>query len=348
MHVETVLNADQAAQLAREGVDLELKEIDGMSVAQRATLQAAAGYNVYKKYSGPGGLQEEYEQVARRHPLITKLVRFGKTTQGKDIVALKVSLGAPLLKDGLKPSIVYFGAQHAREWITPEMNRRLMHHVVDNYLATSGSSTWSTRPSCGSCRSPTRTAMTGRSSRASGSGARTCATTTATARSHRRRRRSQPQLRLQVGLRQRGLLAEPTSQTYRGPGPNSEPESKALDALFKRVGGFTEFVNYHSAAELLLYGVGWQVATPTPDDLLGIAMTGDDANPAVPGYDPDIAAELYTTNGEVDSLLGRAVRVLRHHARDVDLRGRVGVRPRRPVGARGLRLAPSSSPTTRS
>ncbi len=74
-----------------------------------------------------------------------------------------------------------------------------------------------------------------------------------------------------------------------------------MDNLFKRVGGFTEFVNYHSAAQLLLYGVGWQVATPSPDDLLGIAMTGDDAHPAVPGYDPDISAELYTTNGESDS-----------------------------------------------
>jgi hypothetical protein len=30
-------------------------------------------------------------------------------------------------------------------------------------------------------------------------------------------------------------------------------------------------------------------------------MAGDDAHPADPGYDPDIAAELYTTNGEVDS-----------------------------------------------
>jgi hypothetical protein len=57
-------------------------------------------------------------------------------------------------------------------------------------------------------------------------------------------------------------------------------------------------VNYHSAAELLLYGVGYQVATPTPDDLVYETLAGDDAHPAVPGYDPDISAELYTTNGE--------------------------------------------------
>ena len=42
----------------------------------------------------------------------------------------------------------------------------------------------------------------------------------------------------------------------------------------------------------------FQVATPTPDDLLYETLAGDDAEPAVPGYDPDIAAELYTTNGE--------------------------------------------------
>ena len=30
-------------------------------------------------------------------------------------------------------------------------------------------------------------------------------------------------------------------------------------------------------------------------------MAGDDATPAVPGYDPDISAELYTTNGETET-----------------------------------------------
>ena len=29
--------------------------------------------------------------------------------------------------------MLYVGAQHAREWITPEMVRRLAHHVIDGY-----------------------------------------------------------------------------------------------------------------------------------------------------------------------------------------------------------------------
>ena len=73
-----------------------------------------------------------------------------------------------------------------------------------------------------------------------------------------------------------------------------------MTELFRRI-GFEFFINYHSAAELLLYGVGWQVSTPTPDDEIYKAMAGDDDDPAVPGYDPDISAELYTTNGDTDT-----------------------------------------------
>ncbi|HSV41575.1 MAG TPA: M14 family zinc carboxypeptidase, partial [Nocardioidaceae bacterium] len=89
------------------------------------------------------------------------------------------------------------------------------------------------------------------------------------------------------------------SETYRGPRPASEPETWAFRRLARRV-GFQFMVNYHSAAELILYGTGWQVATPTPDDVIYETMAGDDAKPAIPGYDPDISAELYTTNGETD------------------------------------------------
>ena len=102
------------------------------------------------------------------------------------------------------------------------------------------------------------------------------------------------------GYDNEGSSPDPASETYRGTGPNSEPETKALDGLFRRV-GFEFFVNYHSAAELLLYGIGWQVNTPSPGRRHRQGMVGTDENPAVPGYDPDISAELYTTNGDTDT-----------------------------------------------
>ena len=72
-----------------------------------------------------------------------------------------------------------------------------------------------------------------------------------------------------------------------------------MDAFEKRI-DFTYGINYHSAAELLLYGVGWQVATETPDDVLYKALAGTPENSAIPGYRPQVSSELYTTNGEAD------------------------------------------------
>ena len=301
VRVETILSGTQADRLRSQGVDLQLKTIDGQTAAERATAEAADGFEVFRKYSGPGGLKAEYEQAARDNPRIAKLVNFGKTVNGQDIVALKVSQNARSLKDGAKPAVLYLSAQHAREWITPEMNRRLMHYVLDNYGSdpritsvlnenelwfvpvanpdgydftfTEGNRLW---------RKNLRD-NNGDGEITPGDGVdlnRNFAT--------------------KWGYDNEGSSDNPASETYRGTGPNSEPETQALQALSNRV-GFEFLVNYHSAAELLLYGTGWQVSTPTPDDVIYEAMAGDDADPAVPGYDPDISAELYTTNGDTDT-----------------------------------------------
>ena len=277
------------------------KEIDGQTVTQRATAQAAAGFEVFKKYGGAGGIKEEFTRTAARHPLLTKLISIGKTTNGQDIVALKVSTGARLIRDGAKPSVLYLGAQHAREWITPEMNRRLMHYFLDNYwrdrkvrelvnerelwivpVANPDGYDFTFEPDQRLWRKNLRD-NNGDGVIAPGDGV-------------------DPNRNFDYkwGYDNEGSSPDPSSETYRGPGPNSEPETKALDAFVKRV-GFDFFVNYHSAAQLLLYGTGWQVSTPTPDDVIGEALAGDDAHPAVPGYDPDISAELYTTNGDTDT-----------------------------------------------
>ena len=49
-------------------------------------------------------------------------------------------------------------------------------------------------------------------------------------------------------------------------------------------------------------------------------MAGDDANPAIPGYDPDISAELYTTNGETTEHAHDAYGTLAFTPGDGDLR----------------------------
>ena len=249
VRVETILSGTQADRLRSQGVDLQLKTIDGQTAAERATAEAADGFEVFRKYSGPGGLKAEYEQAARDNPRIAKLVNFGKTVNGQDMVALKVSQNARSLKDGAKPAVLYLSAQHAREWITPEMNRRLMHYVLDNYGSdpritsvlnenelwfvpvanpdgydftfTEGNRLW---------RKNLRD-NNGDGEITPGDGVdlnRNFAT--------------------KWGYDNEGSSDNPASETYRGTGPNSEPETQALEDLAGRV-GFEFLVNYHSAAE---------------------------------------------------------------------------------------------------
>ena len=301
VEVELVLTGRQAARLASKGIKLQIKQVDGAAASRALRQQAADGFTVFRSYSEPGGLREEFASAAARHPKLAKLETIGRTLQGKPIIAVKVTKNARHVPDGRRPAVLYASAQHAREWITPEMTRRLFRHVLDNYgrdraitrlldttelwfipvlnpdgydhTFTPGNRLW---------RKNLRDN--------NGDGQITGVDGVDLNRNYA----------YKWGYDNEGSSPDPASDTFRGAGPNSEPETQAMDRLFRRV-RFEFFINYHSAAQLLLYGVGWQVSTPTPDDEIYKAMVGDDANPAVPGYDPDISAELYTTNGDTDT-----------------------------------------------
>jgi hypothetical protein len=66
--------------------------------------------------------------------------------------------------------------------------------------------------------------------------------------------------------------------------------------LFDKV-PFRFAISYHSFGPLL-YPQGWQTLTPSADDPIYVALTGRDTDPAVPGFNPGVSADLYTTNGE--------------------------------------------------
>ncbi|MFJ7069446.1 M14 family zinc carboxypeptidase [Streptomyces sp. NPDC101115] len=295
--VELYLTDAQAGQLRRRGVEIAEHTIG----AQAEKRVAAAGDGVFRPYGGKGGLKQEILDTARANPGLTKVVSIGRTVRGQDILALKVSKGAAKTKDGSRPATLYLSNQHAREWITPEMTRRLMHHYLDGYgkdpritklvdttelwfvlsanpdgydftHADPGNRQWrkNLRDNNGDGRIE------------SGDGVDL-----------------NRNFAYKWGYDDEGSSPDPADETFRGTGPMSEPETRALDAFQKRI-GFAYGINYHSAAQLLLYGVGWQVATDTPDDVALKALAGTPQKSAVPGYRPQVSSELYITNGEAD------------------------------------------------
>ena len=73
-----------------------------------------------------------------------------------------------------------------------------------------------------------------------------------------------------------------SSDTYRGPAEESEPETQAITGLYDRI-DFAFHVNYHSAGQWLLYPEGWQIGAPTADDPIYFALSGNLDNPAIDG-----------------------------------------------------------------
>lgn len=278
--------------------------------AAAARRSLTAGYNVWRSWSEPGGLADEMRTIAAANPDITELVKFGQSVQGQDLLAMKVSKDAKRGRNRRKPTVMYISAQHAREWITPEVTRRLLHHFVDNYgndpavtKLVDENELWFVlvaNPD-GYDYTFTEGNRLWRKNLADNDGDGQI-----TGFDGVDLNRNWP---FRWGWDNEGSSPDPTSETYRGPSAGSEPETRALDQFVRKLKP-DFFVNYHSAAELLLYGNGWQVATPEPDDNIAVALMGDDANPAVPGYDPDISAELYQTNGETTNHLGAEYGVL--------------------------------------
>jgi hypothetical protein len=336
--IEIVGTAAQARGLRKFGLDPRL-ERPGSERAPR--IQPDGSYRVYRPYWDrtnvgtvgglPGGalretLYEELTRLAREHPEIVKPEIIGRSINGKPILALRITRDARdrTNPDGSRPAVAYIATQHAREWIVPEQARRLAHLFVDNY-GRSGAAKDTQGTDIAGVRSSTLTRLVDTREIwivpvANPDGYDF--TFTPGNRLWRKNLRDNngdgritagdgvdPNRNFPAhwGFDNEGSSDEPASETYRGTGPASEPETRAMNRFFQRV-GFEFLVNYHSAAELLLYGTGFQVQTDAEDDPIYRALAGTDAQPAIgsnpPGaphpYDPDVSSELYTTNGDTD------------------------------------------------
>jgi len=305
--VDLVLSQRELRLLERRGVAVHVKrDANGKSATERAAAQAAGGYTVWRSWDQPGGIRDELYSIAQKNPSIVKLEVIGHTIQGREIVALKVTKNANTVADGSRPDVLYMGTIHAREWIATEVVRRELHYFVDNYNKNADvTNLVNTRelwfmP----VANPDGYQYTFDHERLwrknlrdnDGDGQVTTADGV------------DPNRNYDIKWRydNEGSSSETSSLTYRGTAPASEPEVQAHQALIDRL-KFKFLITYHSYGPLLLYPFGWQIQTPSADDPLYVAYTGNDAHPAITKSDPNglevdpgVAADLYTTNGTTD------------------------------------------------
>ena len=308
VRVVLVLYPWQRKGLEKQGIDMTLwTNTEGVSATELAEQQEVAGFKVFRPYDGPNGIRAYLSQIAAANPDLLKLEVLGQTwgtdPEGgpdtpRDIVALKLTTNANTVADNTRPATLYSSLQHAREWISVEVNRRLLEHLIKMYREG--------KPDIVNLLSTTEMWFV---IVANPDGYQYTFDHDRLWRKNLRDNNGDNMITAGDGVDpnrnypehwkfdDEGSASIPTDETYRGPAPGSEPETQAMIGLYDRV-DFKFHVNYHSFGELLLYSFGYQVNTPSADDPIFIALSGTDQKPAIDGFNPGVGADLYTTNGE--------------------------------------------------
>ncbi|MGH3024618.1 MAG: M14 family zinc carboxypeptidase [Gaiellaceae bacterium] len=302
VEIDAVLSKEQVLALRAKDIDLQVRRNEfGQSARQFAALQAVNDFVVWDDYDSPDGHRAQLYEIAEENPQLTKLVVLEHTIQGRELIALKVTQGARGIKDGKRPAVLYTSTQHAREWIAPEVNSRLLNYFVDQWRAGNQE-----------IRKLLRKNEYWFVIVANPDGYQYTFASEDTRLWRKNLRDNNANGTIEVGdgvdpnrnypehfkYDEEGSSSIPSSETYRGTAPGSEAETRAIMRLYDRV-DFVFHVNWHSAGQWLLYPEGWQTATPTADDPIYFALSGNLDNPAIPEFHPGLSSDvLYVTNGE--------------------------------------------------
>ena len=301
IELDLILDREQADLLRRHGVELTLTRVKGGKTVQEfAAAQAANGFTVWRSYDEPGGIRDQLYAAAHDNPKLVKLEVLGHTAQGRPIIAVKLTQDAQKTRDGKRPAVLYSATQHAREWISTEVARRLMNHYISGW-----------RRNDPQVRKLLKKTELWFILVANPDGYQYTFDHERLWRKNLRDNNGDGQTQVGDGVDpnrnfpnhwgydEEGSSSIESDETYRGPAPASEPETQAMVGLLQRI-GFAFQVNYHSTGQWLLYAEGWQTSTPTADDPIYYAMSGNLDDPAISEFHPGLSSDvLYVTNGEI-------------------------------------------------
>ena len=335
--IEIVATSTQARKLAQQGVRARLSRARGGKTALRAHISAVEPWKVWRPYArtdvpvtesagNPAdNLMTQLEKLARKYPQLADLQTIGHSVTGLPIYAMRVTKNPRQHKDGSRPAVLYTSLQHAREWLAAETNRRQLRLFLDNYGRTGPAIGVDGQPVAGITADEITNLVNTRElwfvlvCNPDGYDY----TFTPENRLWRKNLRDNngdgqitsidgvdPNRNYPThwGYDNEGSSDDPSSETFRGAGPASEPETQAIESLTKRV-HFAWNKNDHTWGRLLLYPFGWQVDTHAADEPIFRRIAGVDGAPpdsAIPGFHSKVGADLYTTNGDTNDHLYHA------------------------------------------
>ncbi|QIS72888.1 zinc carboxypeptidase [Streptomyces sp. DSM 40868] len=294
--------AEQVEKLRRMGYDVQ-----PMGAApQRGQARLYDFPSADAKYHNYAEANAEIDQRLAAYPGIMNKRVIGKSYQGRDIVAIKVSDNVGT--DENEPEVLFTAHQHAREHLTVEMALYLLRELGAGYGSDSritnmvnNREIWivpDLNPDGGEYDIASGSYRSWRKNRQPNSGSSYVGT----------------DLNRNWNYKWGccgGSSGSTSSETYRGPAAESAPEVKVV-ADFVRgrvVGGkqqITAGIDFHTYSELVLWPFGWTYADTatgmTADDAAAFQAVGRKMA-ASNGYTAEQSSDLYITDGTIDDYL---------------------------------------------
>jgi len=289
----------------------------------RAAVRAAGGLPSGRtEYRHLADVEADLKKLTTSYPAIVRPVTLPKQSfQGRDIVGVEISADVNRADDQ-KPIAFIMGEHHAREWPSAELTTEFAiylarefgtDHVVTEFLKRSRVVVVPVINPDGYTAS--REAVDPADLSGDPAGAPSLAESVGAGGSLAYRRKNcdgfipsgATPCELQVGIDPNrnygfnwggpGASTSPTSQSYRGPGPWSEPETQAVHE-YSQTHDVTSLLTMHNFASLVLRPPGVRTGGLAPDEpalrALGDAMGSDT------GYTSEYGYELYDTSGTTE------------------------------------------------
>ncbi len=273
----------------------------GLRARAAAFPPADSDYHEYAEMSA------ETLSIASANPSFVSRFSLGKSYQGRDVWALKISDNVAI--DEPEPEVLFTHNQHAREHLTVEMAMYTLNELVSRYKAgdTRVQAIVNTRelfivPSMNP------------------DGAEFDVATGSYAMWRKNRQPNSGSSYVGTDLNRNwswqwgccgGSSGSFSSETYRGTAPFSAPETALVrDFVNSRVVGgkqqITAGIDFHTYSELVLWPYGYTTADTAPgmtlDDRNALAALGQ-SMAATNGYTPEQASDLYIADGTIDDWL---------------------------------------------
>ncbi|KQX71191.1 M14 family metallopeptidase [Streptomyces sp. Root1310] len=258
------------------------------------------------KYHNYAEMTTEIDQRIAAYPGIMSKRVIGKSYQGRDIVAVKISDN--VATDEAEPEVLFTHHQHAREHLTVEMALYLIRELGAGYGSDSrvtsmvnGREIWivpDLNPDGGEYDIASGSYRSWRKNRQPNSGSSYVGTDL------------NRNWNYKFGCCG-GSSGSTSSETYRGAAAESAPEVKVVaDFVRSRIVGgkqqITAGIDFHTYSQLVLWPFGYTTADTatgmTADDNAAFKAVGQKMA-ASNGYTPEQSSDLYITDGSIDDYL---------------------------------------------